>query len=60
MIVCVYKYENSEKQSVCFRGYTKQYSGAKEIVTTCKEVRTNYAAAEKDAKKLIKSLSTIV
>jgi hypothetical protein len=56
----VYKYENPDKQTVHFRGYTKQYSGAKAIVTTCKEVRTNQAEALRDAKKLIKSLSTIV
>lgn len=55
----VYKYEDGKKQTVHFRGYTKQYSGPTAIVTTCPEVRTNQAAALCDAKKLIKRLSTL-
>lgn len=52
----IFTYENPDKQSVHFRGYTKTYKGGAVITHTCPDVRTNRAAAERDAKKLIKKL----
>ncbi len=52
----IFVYEDSKKQTVHFRGYTKTYKDGSVVVHTCPEVRTNRAAAERDAKKLIKEL----
>lgn len=53
----VYKYEDSKKQSCQFRGYIKTYKDSEVVITICPEVRPTYAAAERDAKKLLKTLS---
>jgi len=53
----VYVYEDPNKQTVCFRGYTKDYSQSPNItIHTCKQVRSNKKAALKDAEALIKQI----
>lgn len=49
----VYTYENSDKQTVCFRGYFKSYHGTGVQVHTCPEVRGNKFKALDDAKKAL-------
>lgn len=56
MKALVYQYENPDKQKSAFRGYVKQYRGPEALITTCKIVRATYAAAERDAKKLMKEI----
>lgn len=56
MKALVYTYENWNKQNVHFRGYIKKYEGTNVIIKTCPVVRTNYAAAERDAKKLMNDI----
>lgn len=56
MVALVFKYEASAKQSVHFRGYIKTYRDSTVLIKTCPVVRTNYAAAERDAKKLMKDI----
>lgn len=50
----VFTYENSEKQTVHFRGYFKIYKGTLCEIHSCKEVRTNKLKAIDDVKKAIK------
>lgn len=56
MVAQVYKYESWEKQNIRFRGYVKTYRDSTVLIKTCPIVRTNYAAAERDAKKLMKDI----
>lgn len=56
MKTCVYKYESWKNQSSTYRGYVKKYEGTDVIIHTCKVIRDNYAAAERDAKKLLKDI----
>lgn len=52
-----YTYESPQKQTVHFRGYTKDYSKSpKIIIHTCSEVRKSKFEALKDAEELIKKL----
>lgn len=52
----VYKYESWKNQSSTFRGYIKTYRDSTVLIKTCPIVRTNHAAAERDAKKLMKDI----
>jgi hypothetical protein len=55
-----FTFQDSVKQTTHFRGYIKIYQGQTVTIQSCSKVRTNQAEALRDAKKLIKSLSTIV
>jgi len=52
----VWQYEDSEKQTVHFRGYVKTYEGATLTRHPCAEVRKNKWQAKEDAEKLLKKL----
>ena len=52
----VFTYENSDKQTVWYRGYVKRYTGVTVEEIPCSEVRKNRIKAMEDAKRLIREL----
>lgn len=52
----VYTYQDTIKQTTFFRGYFQTYAGSVVTKHSCPEVRTNKAAALKDAKRDIKKI----
>ncbi len=52
----VKKIENSNTQTVIFRGYIKQYDQGTTFLIWCEGIHKTYADAERSAKKLLKKI----